>query len=310
MEARAGEALRFLDAMPDRLQTMVAAVGKTLVNTYSSSPLLRSVVRHPWSSTQDLLLLLGVMLGATILALEYELFAFAGQLTVHERRIDIFELMFLTALLVAGIVAFVVRRLHEERRDVARQIMLDLEMNQLRHQATRDPLTGLPNRRAMLEALAQATCGPQADGHQHVFFLLDLNEFKRVNDLHGHAVGDRVLQVIVERFRSATRANDVFARIGGDEFAVLSHDVDKAGATAIGHRFIACVHSKIWVEGHAHDVGVSIGATIIPDDGVTAPEILRNADLAMYRAKDADRSALVFYEAGAAHPGRSRITGT
>jgi diguanylate cyclase (GGDEF)-like protein len=280
------------------------------VNSYPSSPVLRSVIRHPWSSAQDILLLAGAMLGAAILTLEYELFAFSAQMSESERRIDMLELLFLTALLVAGIVAFIARRLHEERRDVAHRIMTDLEMNQLRHQATRDPLTGLPNRRAMLEALAQATCGPQADGHQHVFFLLDLNDFKRVNDLHGHAVGDRVLQVIVERFRSATRANDVLARLGGDEFAVLSHDVDRAGATAIGHRFIACVHSKIWVEGHPHDVGVSIGATIIPDDGVTAQEILRNADLAMYRAKNADRSALIFYEAGAGQPQPSRITGT
>ena len=278
----------------------------------TSSPLLRTVMRHPWSSAQDLLLLAGAMLGAAILTLEYELFAFSGQMSESQRRIDMLELMLLTGLLVAGIIAFIVRRLHEERSDVARQIMLDLEMNQLRHQAMRDPLTGLPNRRAMLDALAQATCGPQADGHQHVFFLLDLNEFKRVNDLHGHAVGDRVLQVIVDRFRSATRADDVLARLGGDEFAVLSHDVDRAGGSAIGHRFIACLHSKICVEGHAHDIGVSIGATIIPDDGVTAQEILRNADLAMYRAKNADRSALCFYEAGYEQPSQpqSRITGT
>jgi diguanylate cyclase len=274
----------------------------------ASSPLLRSVVRHPWSSVQDALLLTGVMLGAAILALEYELFSFSGEMSASERRIDILELMFLTGLLVAGIVAFVVRRLHEERRDVARRIMTDLEMNQLRHQATRDPLTGLPNRRAMLDALAQATCGPQADGHQHVFFLLDLNDFKHINDLHGHAVGDHVLQVIVERFRSAMRTNDILARLGGDEFAVLSHDVDRTGGIAIGHRFIACCHSRIWVEGHAHDVGVSIGATIIPDDGVTAQEILRNADLAMYRAKATDRSALVFYSE--LPDEQSRITGT
>jgi diguanylate cyclase (GGDEF)-like protein len=267
-------------------------------------------MRHPWTSAQDLLLLAGAMLGAVILALEYQLFAFGGQMSESQRRIDTLELMLLTALLVAGIVAFIVRRLHEERSDVARQIMVDLEMNQLRHQAMRDPLTGLPNRRAMLEALAQATCGPQADGHQHVFFLLDLNEFKRVNDQHGHAVGDRVLQVIVDRFRSATRADDVLARLGGDEFAVLSHDVDRAGGSAIGHRFIACLHSKICVEGHTHDIGVSIGATTIPDDGVTTQEILRNADLAMYRAKNAGRSALCFYEAGAEQPSQSRITGT
>ena len=121
-------------------------------------------MRHPWSSAQDLLLLAGAMLGAVILALEYELFAFAGQMSESQRRIDTLELMLLTGLLVAGIIAFIVRRLHEERSDVARQIMLDLEMNQLRHQAMRDPLTGLPNRRAMLEALARRRAGRKPTG--------------------------------------------------------------------------------------------------------------------------------------------------
>ena len=68
----------------------------------------------------------------------------------------------------------------------------------------------------------------QTDGRKHVFFILDLNGFKRVNDLHGHAVGDSVLQVVVERFKRVARPSDVLGRLGGDEFAVLSYDVDRA----------------------------------------------------------------------------------
>jgi diguanylate cyclase (GGDEF)-like protein len=234
---------------------------------------------------------------AVLLTLEYDLFRFAEQLTVPERKITLAEAIFLTGVLGIGIVAFIIRRLREERQEVTRRFALDLEIGKLREEAMQDPLTGLPNRRAMLAALAEATAGPRSDGRRHAFFLLDLNEFKRVNDLYGHAEGDHVLQVVVERFRKASRPTDVLARFGGDEFALLAYDVDRDAADAIGHRFIGALKSNIWVDGHAHEVGVSVGATLIPDDGVTVHEILRNADLAMYRAKEQGLSLLMFFEA-------------
>jgi diguanylate cyclase (GGDEF)-like protein len=253
-----------------------------------------------------MLLLCGVMIGAVLLALEYDLLAFAHRLTTPERKLTLEEVIFLTALMVVGVVAFVLRRLREERRDHARAFALDLEIRELRQQATQDPLTDLPNRRAMLAALSEATSGPRCDGHRHAFFLLDLNDFKRVNDRHGHAVGDRVLQIVVERFRAACRPSDMLARLGGDEFAVLSHDVDREAAYAIGQRFMDALASPIQAEGHTHSVGVSVGATLIPDDGVTPPEILRNADLAMYRAKKAESSSLAFFEPASKGPRRIR----
>ena len=94
-------------------------------------------------------------------------------------------------------------------------------MRALRELAMQDPLTSLPNRRVLLEALDLATKLPPAAGCSHANFLLDLNDFKCVNDRYGHAVGDEVLQAVVERFRRVARGNDVFARLGGDEFAVL-----------------------------------------------------------------------------------------
>lgn len=183
-----------------------------------------------------------------------------------------------------------------------------MEVGELRRQALQDPLTGLPNRRAVLEALAEATAGPRSDGRRHAFFLLDLNDFKRVNDRYGHAEGDRVLQIVVERFRSAARPSDILARQGGDEFALLAYDVDRSAAETIGRRYISVLARDIWAEGHAHDVGVSIGVTLIPDDGVTVQEILHHADLAMYRAKEQGRSALAFFDALRAGTTETRLT--
>lgn len=249
---------------------------------------------HPWSSIQDVMLVCGAMIGATILALEYDLFKFAGELTTPERQITLRELIFLSAVLVTGIVGFIGRRLYEARRDAHLLVQRELDIQRLREEASRDPLTGLPNRRSLLTALATATAGRSQDGRHHAFFLLDLNEFKRVNDQHGHATGDRVLRVVVERFKAASRPSDLLARLGGDEFAVLAYDVDRDGAEAIGQRIITSLNSPISTDPTSHQIGVSIGAAMIPQDGVTAEEILADADFAMYQAKAQGHSAIAF----------------
>jgi diguanylate cyclase len=266
------------------------------VKTVGPRALVRAIVKNPWSSVQDGLLLSSVMLVATLLALEYDLFNFGEQLSVPQRRITLAEAIFLTVLLALRIFVFVIRRLREERRDVVRHVVTKNQVRELRALALQDSLTGLANRRALLRALTAATASPPADGSKHAFFLIDLNDFKRVNDLHGHSLGDRVLQVIAERFRTIARPSDLLARLGGDEFAVLSYNVDRDTAYAIGLRFIATLESEIQVGGHSHVIGASIGAALIPDDGTTAEAIIHTADLAMYRAKGQDRSSLVFSE--------------
>ena len=253
-----------------------------------------------------MLLLTGVMVGAVLLALEYDLFAFAHRLTTPERKLTLEEIIFLSVLLVAGAVAFVLRRLREERREHAREFALELEIRDLRQQATQDPLTDLPNRRAMLAALTEATSGPRCDGHRHAFFLLDLNDFKRINDRHGHAVGDRVLQIVVERFQVAAARPTCSRGSAGTNSRCCPMMSIGTAAFAIGERFIAALRSPIQAEGNAHGLGVSIGATLIPDDGVTPQEILRNADRAMYRAKNAERSSLEFFAPAGKGPRRRR----
>jgi diguanylate cyclase (GGDEF)-like protein len=264
--------------------------------------LVRAIVENPWSSVQDGLLLSSVMLVAALLALQYDLFWFVSALSEPQRKISLAEAMFLTVLLALCIFAFVIRRLREQRHAIARRVVTKNQTRELRALALQDSLTGLANRRAMLSQLTAATASSPSDVRKHAFFLIDLNDFKRVNDFHGHALGDRVLQVVAERFRTAARPSDLLARLGGDEFAVLSYDVDRDAAHAIGLRFIATLASEIRVGGHLHEIGASIGAALIPDDGTTAEEIIHNADLAMYRAKGQDRPSLVFFEPTASHP--------
>lgn len=254
------------------------------------------IAKHPWPSLRDALLLSGFMTFAVLLARRYDLFSFFESLADPQHVISPAEAVVLVALFAACIYIFVARRFSEERCDEAYQLRLESEMRELRELAMQDPLTRLPNRRALLAALEAATCSCGPNCPRHAFFLLDLNGFKRVNDLYGHAVGDHVLQVVVERFRRVARPTDLLARLGGDEFAVLSYDVDKTAALAIGTRFTAALANAVAAEGHTHDLGVAIGAALCPDDGATSEAILRKADLAMYRAKETAGSALAFYD--------------
>jgi diguanylate cyclase (GGDEF)-like protein len=272
------------------------------VTTVELKSLVRTIVKNRWSSVQDGLLLSSVMLVATLLALQYDLFWFVSELSEHQRKITLAEAIFLTVLLALCLFAFVIRRFREERRDVARRAAAKHHLRELKRLASQDSLTGLANRRALLSALTAATAAPPSDGRQHALFLMDLNDFKHVNDLHGHAIGDSVLKIITERFRTVTRPSDLLARLGGDEFAVLSYNVDRDTAYAIGMRFIATLENEIQVAVHSHKVGASIGAALIPGDGISPGEIIHSADLAMYRAKGQDQSSLVFFEPDLSHP--------
>lgn len=265
--------------------------------------LVQIIADHPRSSLRDFTLLSGFMAFAVLMAQHYDIFAFIVALAEPKREISPAEAVLLVCLAVGCVCVFVARRIKEARNDGAQQTTLEYEMRALRALAMQDPLTSLPNRRALLLALEAAIQRPPVDGQSHAFFLLDLNGFKSVNDIYGHSVGDRVLQAVVERFRRVARSDDLFARLGGDEFAVLSCNVDRAAARAIGARFLSALHNEVRTEGCTHAVGVAIGAALFPGDGDTVEKILRHADVAMYRAKSESRSSLVFFDSSAHVPG-------
>ena len=265
------------------------------MDTRTPSMLRRAITAHPQSSLQDGLLISGAMIVALLLALQYDLFFFIDELSAAQRKISLAEAIFLTLLLAAGILIFIIRRLRDQRRDITIQVAAEIELRDLTTLAMRDPLTGLLNRRALLSALTAVTKSPPANGTDDALFMIDLNGFKRVNDSHGHAVGDQVLEAIAGRFQSAARPSDLVARIGGDEFAVLAYDVDRETAKKIGRRFLESLTGNIRAGGHTHKITMAIGIALMPDDGATAEEALRNADLAMYRAKKLRRS-LMFFE--------------
>lgn len=254
---------------------------------------LRSIVANPESSIQDAVLAVGVLATGLLLAIEFDLFQFAHELTTEERKISLIEAIALTVLLGLCMAVFILRRVREEGAVDSRQAEVDAEIRVLRDQAMRDPLTGLYNRRAVVTRLKALSV--EGEARPCAFFLLDLDGFKQVNDRCGHAAGDNVLQVIAERFRHVTRPDDLLARLGGDEFAVLAYDVDKSSAAAVGRRFAAALDNEVCVDGVGHSIGVSIGAVLIPQDCESVEDVLAFADLAMYRAKATEKSAVIFY---------------
>ena len=185
-----------------------------------------------------------------------------------------------------------VRGLVLNTRDVSDRKQLQ---ERLTHQAYHDGLTGLANRSLFQQQLG-AVLTDQFAGGVAVLFC-DLDGFKAVNDSQGHDVGDSLLQLVAERLRRAVRAGDIVARFGGDEFAVLVRDADaKEAARGVAERIAASLQSPFGLGDREVRVGVSIGIAVAELDDYSVDALLRNADLAMYRAKADRHQAVVVFE--------------
>jgi diguanylate cyclase (GGDEF)-like protein/PAS domain S-box-containing protein len=170
----------------------------------------------------------------------------------------------------------------------------------LAHQATHDPLTGVANRSLLEERLVGALSGARRRGEVLATLFVDLDRFKRVNDDLGHAAGDLLLCTVADRVRACLRPEDTVARIGGDEFVVVAAVADAAAAGALADRLCAAVVDPVVIGGEAVAVGCSIGVVLDGDVDADVPgELVRAADLAMYRAKAAGRGSWARYAPGA-----------
>jgi diguanylate cyclase (GGDEF)-like protein/PAS domain S-box-containing protein len=174
-------------------------------------------------------------------------------------------------------------------QDVSSRIQAE---ERLQFMATHDGLTGLPNRLVLGDRLSAALSRAQRSGHGVAVLFLDLDHFKDVNDTLGHKVGDELLRSLSRRIRGALRQSDLLVRISGDEFIVVIEDLEgEGGPDRVAQKILDETLRPFPIEGHDVQVSASLGYAIFPDDGADAETLLKNADAAMYHAKELGRNS-------------------
>ena len=285
--------MRLQKLFPDDRQELAPMVAGKATNLAR----FRSFVMRNRLTLQDLAMILAAMLVATFLAFEFDIYANQDSATAREKTIELDEALTLGGMLCFGLLIFAVltvRRYQDQKQETRRRTDAEQHARKL---AFQDPLTGLANRRQFDEALNAAIAAPPGAGASHAVFLLDLNGFKQVNDVSGHSTGDELLTIVAQRLATAVREGDLVARIGGDEFAILSkHLMGAEAATSIAMRVLHSFDEPILAGRRSHQIGSGIGIALIPSDATTLQEAQRKADIALYRAKSERRSALRFFE--------------
>ena len=167
---------------------------------------------------------------------------------------------------------------------------------QIRYMGSHDGLTGLPNRSLLRDRIGEAMARARRGGMFCIHYL-DLDNFKTVNDAHGHPIGDLLLKQVAERLRLCLRETDTLARLGGDEFVVLQDDLEKPEqAGSLARRLVEAMTAPFDLDGRQVYLGVSVGVSVCPGDGEDVDTLLKNADMAMYRSKSEGRNTYRFFE--------------
>ncbi|OGT01784.1 MAG: hypothetical protein A2143_06700, partial [Gallionellales bacterium RBG_16_57_15] len=168
----------------------------------------------------------------------------------------------------------------------------------VRHLAHYDALTNLPNRTLFNDRLGQALINAQRDNGRAAVMFLDLDRFKNINDTLGHGIGDLLLQEVAVRLTGCVRQGDTVSRLGGDEFVVLLPELnDEKDARLVAQKLLNAAAFPMILEGHELHISASIGISYYPMDGVNTETLMKNADVAMYRAKEEGRNNYQFYHA-------------
>ena len=178
--------------------------------------------------------------------------------------------------------------------DVSVARAMEAEMS---HLAQHDTLTKLPNRTLLQDRLSQAITTAGRNGTRIAVLFVDLDGFKHINDSLGHAIGDRLLQSVAKRLLASVRTSDTVSRIGGDEFVILLSEVAHAGDAGVkAGKILAALNAPLEIDQHNLRVTASIGVTTYPEDGQETAMLIKNADLAMYQAKENGRNNYQFFE--------------
>jgi diguanylate cyclase (GGDEF)-like protein len=242
---------------------------------------------------RDFVLVLGVTALAWLLAHFYQLGPQLFQLGHDYAEWELDDIIFVVFVLSIAMMIYSFRRYLDLSHEIKARITAEHEALKL---ARHDPLTGLPNRRFFEQKLEECL-GAASAAHQVAILVLDLDGFKVVNDAYGHAVGDKSLTEFAQRISGIVRGDAFFARVGGDEFAIIMPHIGSLDEpTNLARRIAAAVAEPFVVENVTTEFGVGIGIAIAPDDGVHADELVRRADRALYRAKATGRSSVRFFE--------------
>jgi diguanylate cyclase (GGDEF)-like protein/PAS domain S-box-containing protein len=180
-------------------------------------------------------------------------------------------------------------------RDVTHQRLAEQQVLKL---ARYDALTHLPNRNMFVEELERTLARARRSGDNFALFFIDLDRFKNINDSLGHDAGDQLLTVMATRLRKLLRGSDLVARLGGDEFVVLLEGgTEPAALSLVARKALAAIAEPVILQGRSFQVTGSIGISVYPQDGSDAAALLKNADAAMYLAKDSGKNTFEFYTA-------------
>ena len=213
----------------------------------------------------------------------------AGTISLYASEIEFFhekEMMLLTEL--AGNIAFAINHIDNQER--------------LNYLAFYDPLTRLPNRRLLMDRLQQSIMASSRKSQKGALLLIDLDNFKTLNDTRGHQVGDQLLQLVARRLEGCVRDGDTVARLGGDEFVVILENLSEkmfeaaAETEIVGEKILVALKQPFQFGSHEQKSTASIGATLFDDKDKASNELLKQADIAMYQAKKAGRNALHFFD--------------
>jgi diguanylate cyclase (GGDEF)-like protein/PAS domain S-box-containing protein len=177
----------------------------------------------------------------------------------------------------------------------------------VQHMAFHDSLTGIANRAALNRELDAFITGTGEERRGAILFI-DLDNFKGINDIFGHSYGDRLLVVVSELLRGVDDGHHFVARVGGDEFVVILQEGDRSRIGAYAEKLLALFANPLSVNGKSFYVTVSIGLTVFPDDGTTVEELFKNADLAMYKAKELGKNRYVFFDRSMDEAVRQKMT--
>ncbi|MEZ5589330.1 MAG: EAL domain-containing protein [Gammaproteobacteria bacterium] len=198
----------------------------------------------------------------------------------------------------AGADDFITKPIHKAvlRHRIASIIQAYQLQQHITHLAYHDPLTNLPNRQLLIDRLTTALTQAKRSQRKLALLFIDLDNFKTVNDTLGHAQGDALLRMIAQRLIACVRESDTIARLGGDEFIILLNDIQAAeDVSRVADKLLQAISEPVCLQEHELQISGSIGIALYPGDGADAGTLLKNADIAMYQAKELGRYRFRFY---------------